>query len=275
MKKYFFIIILFFIFALPVEAENLYTTTLDDASSEYFEIADQTYYSLISGVNENLTVSLWVRPHDLSGFNTLVSKWANTGGTATEWLIATNGTSIFMGCAGSWYTAYTFTANIWTHIAITCDDLGNQAFYINGGEVDTGSYTITSGTRGPVRIGQNTNANYFDGDIDEVRIWDRVLSTSEIGDIYNCSFSNPTTETDLQGDWYFDEQDGTDISKNGNDATAYNTPTYQSASLPFTDTCVGETTATTTFAQPIQTSGGDMWLLGVFVGSLFMLILFL
>jgi hypothetical protein len=69
----------------------------------------------------------------------------------------------------------------WTHLATTYDGV-NQRFYVNGALVATKAQTgsIAAGNQ-PLRIGGNSvSGEYFQGVIDEVRIYNRALSAAEI-----------------------------------------------------------------------------------------------
>ncbi|WP_179352958.1 GEVED domain-containing protein [Winogradskyella vidalii] len=70
--------------------------------------------------------------------------------------------------------------DIWTHIAATTT-AGNTILYVNGVKIDSldSGRVINDGTK--FRIGARANnTNYFKGEIDEVRVFDRALSEQEI-----------------------------------------------------------------------------------------------
>jgi hypothetical protein len=71
--------------------------------------------------------------------------------------------------------------NTWTHLAITYDG-SSQRLYINGVEVANRAQSGTIATSAEVlRIGGNSVwGEYFQGRIDEVRIYNRALSASQI-----------------------------------------------------------------------------------------------
>jgi prepilin-type N-terminal cleavage/methylation domain-containing protein len=74
----------------------------------------------------------------------------------------------------------------WTHLVVSENSSGAK-MYINGALVDTGSGDNTSITTN-LRIGTRyTNSGYFNGVIDEVRLYDRVLSDSEILRLYESA----------------------------------------------------------------------------------------
>ena len=72
--------------------------------------------------------------------------------------------------------------NTWTHLATTYDGT-SQRFYVNGALVNTVSSpgAITQ-ANGALRIGGNASSTgeFFQGLIDEVRIYSRPLSAAEI-----------------------------------------------------------------------------------------------
>jgi hypothetical protein len=76
--------------------------------------------------------------------------------------------------------------NTWTHLATTYDGT-NQRFYVNGILVGTTLSPAGSGggivqSNGALRIGGNASSTgeFFQGLIDEVRVYNRALSAAEI-----------------------------------------------------------------------------------------------
>jgi hypothetical protein len=73
----------------------------------------------------------------------------------------------------------------WTHLAVTVD--GNVAtLYINGGEVASGTFTFGPNSVASMAIGNTNgenggqNTQTFNGDLDEVRIYNRALTAAEV-----------------------------------------------------------------------------------------------
>ena len=109
------------------------------------------------------------------------------------WIISNDATDLetAIGIGGTWYYVENVDAPAtgeWHHIMATYDG-SNLRLYIDGREVPE-SPTAVSRTidvsSGPARIGDYIGGGYnADGTIDEVRIYDRALSTSEIQAIYN------------------------------------------------------------------------------------------
>jgi hypothetical protein len=73
------------------------------------------------------------------------------------------------------------TANVWTHLAATYDGT-TLRLYVNGGQAASRAQTgAIVATTNPLRIGGNGIwGEYFQGRIDEVRIYNRALSQAEI-----------------------------------------------------------------------------------------------
>ena len=82
----------------------------------------------------------------------------------------------------------------WYHVVVTRDASGLANFYVNGslsGTPNQPTGTPLAGT-GSVKIGNSQNqAHAIDGTLDDVRIYNRVLSPSEVSDLYSYVDSGP------------------------------------------------------------------------------------
>jgi hypothetical protein len=100
----------------------------------------------------------------------------------------------------------------WSHLAVTYDG-GVVRLYVNGSEVSSRSTTGTiRKTPDPLWIGGNQPyGEYFDGEIDDVRVYDRALEPAEI----RAEMSGPlsragsTTRSGLVAAYEFDAGSGT------------------------------------------------------------------
>ncbi len=162
-----------------------------DVVDDYVTVIDSS--SL--GFTQGFTAEAWIRPDTCtpagSGHNTVIGK-------ESEFLFAFQ-TSCKMAnyiyAGGSW--TYDSSANIYnvpigtlSHYAMTYD--GNKIKTYLNGELK-GSGTSKSGNMGNTAnllgIGKRpySGSQYYDGFIDDVRIYNRALSAAEIAAIYNAT----------------------------------------------------------------------------------------
>ena len=102
---------------------------------------------------------------------------------------------------------------------------GHVGPYDGGGSIDDPNFA----TIGQVRGYDGTLSYPFLGSIDEVRVWSRALSASEISAYYNTTWKNYLENESLEGEWLLDEGAGTlatDTSGNWNNGTLTNGPTW-------------------------------------------------
>jgi hypothetical protein len=153
-----------------------------NGSSSYFQRASEADLQ-ISGA---FAIQFWIWLDDISGTQTLVSKWANGGGNQQEWILFMSGGTLTVLLTTSDNVTTTFSAGQWYHVILTGDDSANTKLYINGSLVDsgTGSSYRSVGTSA-LRIGQNTGTNFFDGGICEFAFWQREILADEVSDLYN------------------------------------------------------------------------------------------
>lgn len=110
----------------------------------------------------------------------------------------------------------------WYHVAGIVDPEEGMKLYIDGvlqQKTDV-STSPTDFRNEVVTIGQwgDWATRFWDGKIDEVRVWNRALTQEEIQNKM-CYLLNPNDETGLKGYWRFNEGEGTivsDLSGNAN-----------------------------------------------------------
>ena len=142
--------------------------------------------SNLVGFSDTFSVTTWINPDVLptgSNLKTILSKDANY-----EFHLNASG-EIFWWWGGGAQSLTTSGANItpdtWYHLAIVYRN-GEQRIYINGNLKGTNNTpgTLTLDNH-PLQIGQDQGfpGRYFDGSIDEVRIFDRFLSQADVTSI--------------------------------------------------------------------------------------------
>ncbi len=90
--------------------------------------------------------------------------------------------------SGSSFSTTTLPENVWTHLALT-NSGGTAKLYMNGSLIHTasvGSLAFSSSSNN-LRIGEYyyNGSHHFYGEIDQVRIFNKVLSASEVTTLYN------------------------------------------------------------------------------------------
>src|SRR3989344_3087277 len=77
--------------------------------------------------------------------------------------------------------------NEWRHVVVTRDSSGIVNFYVNGTQRGTANQNSGTPAGGPtVYIGTSSNSSHpWDGLLDDLRVYSRVLSASEITELYN------------------------------------------------------------------------------------------
>lgn len=130
-------------------------------------------------------------------------------GSRNTFMVNTNqGLSFFSGGTNGNLSSTTgvITAGQWVHVAFVLSS-GTGFLYVDGVQVGTGNLSgvNTPSTGNSVRIGRRVPGGnlYFSGEIDEVRIWNRALSTTEIGANMNTELCPDATG--LLGYYQFNE----------------------------------------------------------------------
>jgi acyl-CoA thioesterase-1 len=220
-------------------------------------------------LTNDLTISSWVRTANFSQVNGYsVSKY-NTATNEREYAVYFNGPAnevhFLIGSSdGSSYSfgvlssaASILTNNTWNHIVFTRS--GSAAHcYINGveqalaGTINSNNFADTTAR---LMIGNRTDGGRaFLGQIDDVRIYNRVLTAQEVSDLYDevptTTVPPPTTST---YNWYFSNSTGNDVTGNGTQASPWRSLAKLNAML--------NTVVNGTESASIYLRRGDTWIL--------------
>jgi len=235
-----FSLILFFV--LPVHFAHAAISSLSfDGTDDYIEVSDDSSLDLASSGS----VELWFQKSSNvnNDWQLLVGKIGDTDAEQpwSVYLYDENNLNIVGAYFGDGveFSGIESANNVfknngeWTHLVATWEDPGDDTIavriYVNGSEVSYSLGNIISFVSlgytndNPVVLGvAYTSANrefWLNSLMDEVRLYSRVLSPSEVSDHFNKTFSN---NTDLEALWHFDEGSGTtasDSSGNSFDGT--------------------------------------------------------
>ncbi|MEO7298419.1 MAG: LamG domain-containing protein [Verrucomicrobiota bacterium] len=134
----------------------------------------------------NWTLAAWVKPENFSGEAVVVQVGfdnANTGNGYGIGFLNSTPHSFFSGVG--FYSSGQSLSNLnqWYHLAMVRDS-STTRFFING--IQTANiFSTTPNAPTDFTIGSQNGVRYFDGSIDEVRIYNRALSASEVAQLHN------------------------------------------------------------------------------------------
>jgi hypothetical protein len=151
-----------------------------DGVNDWVTVADAAPLDLTTG----MTLEAWVRPTVVSRWRTVLIK--EQAGNLTYALYANTdanrpSANFFAGVERDVLGTAQLAANTWTHLATTYDGT-NLRIYVNGVLVGTRAAPGPISTSAqPLRIGGNSIwPEFFQGQIDEVRVYDRARTAAEV-----------------------------------------------------------------------------------------------
>lgn len=210
-----------------------------DGTNDYVAMANSASWDF--GTSD-FAISLWVKPTSFSGYNGLVSgSYHNGAACSNGWSLYTNTTGVVRlstNCAVSDLvtSVSAMTLNAWNHVLIVRNGTGSTGLniYINGvagSSPASGNVAINTAGSGIV-LGRyyaaTLSQHYFDGQMDDVRVYSRALSQAEITRLYTMGSPSLISKSligglssGLVGYWTFDGKDTVtgamvDASGNGN-----------------------------------------------------------
>ena len=197
-----------------------------NGSSSKVVLGSASDWTFLSDATSNTWSIAWWMIYDdtLASGHTIMS--TTDGSTQTDGMFIDNSGSGTLrliqvdGNNGSWSSAIPDNTS-WHHYAITWN-AGTVTLYVDGVSKGTQSQTAGSGTpQYGLTLGANNDEYYTELTLDEMGIWKRVLTTSEISALYNSGTGSIVTEAksatwtgniaDLSGlkaYWKFNESSG-------------------------------------------------------------------
>ncbi|MCD4829079.1 MAG: hypothetical protein K8R90_06580 [Candidatus Cloacimonetes bacterium] len=202
-----------------------------DGNGDYVQISDDALWDFGPG---DFTIELWANPSNIYNNDTYIE----IGQVPNSILLRQeNSTTLYIQIFGSPFS-FPFIPSIgeWFHLTVT--RASNQLKVLIGGEqIGNASCNHNIQISNVVRIGSSVHATgqYFNGNIDEVRIWNITRSQTEVQT--NMHLELIGEEIGLVGYWKFNEGTGGtayDSTPNGNNGilTNMNLTTCWSLSNP-------------------------------------------
>jgi hypothetical protein len=228
-------------------AANTASLNLVRSSSQYLSISNASSTGL--ALTGNFTLEAWVKLASQPVGNnayTIVGKWDfdNSARSYALYYEQPNGVNYEIGCSVSHggntnpevLFNQTLSTGTWYHVAaVYASSTGNCEVFVNGTSIGS-STTDTGGAysgTAPFGIGAvigNSAANFLDGKIDDVRVYNVTRTQSDIAGDYQQELTG--SETGLVGYWKLNSS-LTDATSNGNNLTNNNSATF-SSDVPFT-----------------------------------------
>lgn len=209
------------------------------ANSEYVDLGNPSDFP--DGLNPR-SCSLWIRTTTTSGSFAFAFVYGRAV-TSQAFGIGRAGTTLFgVGISDDITSAGFFTVNQWYHVALTYDGI-TARLYGDGVEVASGAKTWPL-VREEAFIGRKVTQNieHWAGQIDDVRVYDRVLSANEIKTIHaaqghdgivNGLAARYTLNEDAPGVAASGAGVIKDVGPNKLNGTPVNTPTWAESQLNF------------------------------------------
>ncbi|MHC4308825.1 MAG: LamG domain-containing protein [Planctomycetota bacterium] len=169
-----------------------------DGSGDYVSVPDDASLNITG----DITISAWVYLTRGGSYQAIVTKCVGSGPRNNPFDFRTNKsakpllTLVRADASGHErvYSNYGMSLNNWHHVLVKVDNKVPD-FYVDG--IVTGKWADTiftktpTGNTKPLLIGRRDDRLYFNGLIDDVRIYDRALSEQEIWDIYMSYLPEP------------------------------------------------------------------------------------
>ena len=175
-------------------------------------LADNSYVenSSIDLSNSEFTVSVWIKTTSISSDSYFVSQGNSTGtNTHLHMGIRHNGGNIkyalnFWSNDMLTTTTYSSDIGIWVHLVFIVEANNNRKIYRNGILIQSDSNTSSFNSTGTFKVGaryESSFGNYdYTGYLDDLRIYDKVLTADEINTLYNVNQTINQTSYDLTFD---------------------------------------------------------------------------
>lgn len=226
--------------SLSFDGTNDYISISDDDSLSFGDGSTDSAFSISAWINADVTTNFRIAA---KGSGTSNREWLFTLDTNSKFTLSLYDLDHNNMINGRYDTA--LSSGTWYHLLATYDgnkNISGLKLYINGISVQVtnnsvGSYGGMHETSGDLTIGAWDVSGYANGKINEVAMWNKELSSSEVLAIYNSgnpfdlnyNSGNYTSSDNLVGYWQFNENTGNtlyDYSGNGHNGTLTNGPTY-------------------------------------------------
>lgn len=162
--------------------ENTNSAYSFNGSNDYIDISYPNLYPA-NLFTTSVTLVAWVQKFDSTGAQTIISFGHNH---PDPMLFEINDGKMRVHMEGTGYVSAntTLNSNTWYHVAFVGEYGVGGTFYLNGQpDGTTGSWTPMQGTE--CAIGKGYTGRYFNGIIDDISVYTKVLTEQEIQTLYH------------------------------------------------------------------------------------------
>ena len=181
------------------------------------------------------SISAWINVENINTFNPIISVYGSSAGTRKYLFRVSDSNSLDFFTydesgviTGIVQESNALTVGTWHHVAATVGSGGDLELYLDGDSVatDTGNSNVNTDATADLIIGSRddyaagSSVNNFNGKIDQVRIFNTVLNSTQVGQLALEDYTDPKkSTTDYFGD-------GSGIALYELDEDANTTPYY-------------------------------------------------
>ena len=209
------------------KVDGKFNTALSfDGSDDYIDVTSSDFY-----YNDAITVEAWIKLDKVTGVQGISTSGEEAG--QPHWLFQVKDNKLRLYVKNAYYTSNTvLSTGVWYFVAFSGTQSGGGKFYLNGDNDGNIPAWSTGSSGAHCSIGKSGGRNYFSGLIDEVAIYNRALSASEVLEHYKRGACNlkfqvrsgsadpPTGDfvgPDGTTDTYFTDASGEDMGINVSD----------------------------------------------------------
>ncbi len=189
-------------------------------NSRYVEVADHSALDFTS----NYTLEAWISPEGFNFLGGIISKYQQAGANGYYLRLTSAPPYTGLNFDGVSTAQGILEPGRWYHVA-AINNNGNRILYVNGiPQALSGTADVIEANNNPLTFGVDYlgDARYFNGKMDEVRIWNLARSEKDVRE--NMHLTLKGNEAGLVSYWQFNEGTGTSAADkiHGNNGVLHN-----------------------------------------------------
>ena len=144
----------------------------------------QAPHAVLLTPSVEFSFSAWIYPTKSATTQYLIYKYNPSQYKGYQVRLYNNKVGVLLGGqVNPFYSDSTVKINQWNHVVVTFDG-ENYRFYLNNQPAGSGTAAFNYLATTPLYIGRQSGGNYYEGKMDEIRIFEKKLSNYEISALY-------------------------------------------------------------------------------------------